>query len=70
MTLNYIVNSSGIPATTLMAGLKLPQPIGPAHVSLHQPLANVAAELRYPGGPRGLCDDLQAVITGHARDEP
>ena len=70
MTLNYIVNSSGIPATTLMAGLKLTQPSGPAHVSLYQPLANVAAELRYPGGPPGLCADLQAVITRHAQDEP
>ena len=83
MTLSYVANSAGIPTATLTAGLMQElkgdaSPRGPgapsatpaaADIHLHQPLDQMAAELRYPGGPPRLFADLEAVITRHAQDK-
>ena len=72
MTLNYIANSSGIPSATLTRDLRKAmgptEPTTPGEIRLHKPLSELAADLRYPGGPRALGEQLQAILTRHARD--
>ena len=78
MTLEYIANSSGIPTTTIIDELGLDklarrealkdasgQGTG---VSAYQSLVELAHELRYPRGPRGLGEDIEEVISRHAQE--
>lgn len=61
MTIGYIANASGTPAADLVAGLA-PETAERAGARLHLPLDALAAELAYPGGPRALERDLEAVL--------
>ncbi|TWU31813.1 hypothetical protein [Novipirellula artificiosorum] len=78
MTLEYITNSSGIPTTTIVGELGLDafargeapprSPGSDSEVSIRKPLSELANELHYPRGPRGLCEDIEAVIAQHAQE--
>lgn len=78
MTLEYIANSSGIPTTTIIDELgldRLARRESPkrasgedAEVGVYQSLVELAHDLRYPRGPRGLGEDIEAVISRHAQD--
>tara|TARA_R110002073_G_scaffold35970_11_gene104904 strand:+ start:983 stop:1648 length:666 start_codon:yes stop_codon:yes gene_type:complete len=78
MTLEYIANSSGIPITTIVDELGLDKfalqepPSSESgsddEVYIHKPLDELAHELRYPRGPRGLIEEIKAVITRHAQE--
>jgi len=77
MTLEYIANSSGIPAATMIDELGLDRLArresskraagDDVQVSVHQPLEELAHQLHYPRGPRGLSEDIEAILTQHAR---
>lgn len=60
MSIEYIANSTGVPTETIVeeAGLE-------NATSLYKPLAVLADELDYPGGPRGLEDAIRDVLTLH-----
>ncbi|WP_372719852.1 hypothetical protein [Novipirellula sp.] len=78
MTLEYIANSSGIPITAIVDELGLDalasqeSPSSESgsdnEVYIHKPLDVLAHELRYPRGPRGLMEDIQAVIARHVQE--
>ncbi|TWU25219.1 hypothetical protein Pla52o_15170 [Novipirellula galeiformis] len=78
MTLEYIANSSGIPTTTMVDELGLDEfaeqespsneSASNAEVYIHKPLEELAHELRYPRGPRGLIEDIKAVITRQVQE--
>ena len=73
MTLEYIANSTGVPAATIVDELGLNERARELsaedgldrkiEVSVYRPLSELARDLRYPRGPRGLGEDIQAVIT-------
>lgn len=57
MSLRYISNSGGIPLDDLFAKTGLPSTLNP-----DKPLELLAAEEEYPGGPRGLVEDVAKAL--------
>lgn len=57
MSIRYIANSTGVPEEQIFAALKLPQ-----EGNQSKPLALLADEQRYPGGPRALEDAVTAAL--------
>lgn len=72
MTLEYIANSTGVAAETIIAELGLDAlaraESGQAEISIYQPLMDLAADVRYPRGPRGLSEDIKTVLSQHAEE--
>ncbi|TWU37777.1 hypothetical protein Q31b_45660 [Novipirellula aureliae] len=72
MTLEYVANSTGIPASTIVDDLglddrarELSAPNGSdrkIEVNVHRPLFDLARDLHYPGGPGGLGEAIERVI--------
>jgi hypothetical protein len=57
MSLRYISNSGGIPLDELFTKTQLSPTLNP-----DKPLDLLAAEEKYPGGPRGLVDDVAKAL--------
>lgn len=57
MSLRYISNSGGIPLDDLFAKTGLPSTLNP-----DKPLELLAEETKYPGGPRGLVEDVAKAL--------
>ena len=78
MTLEYVANSSGVPAVTIVRKLRLDERAidvsanreDTVEVSVYRPLSDLARDLRYPRGPRGLGEDIQAVIDAQPVQSP
>ncbi len=72
MTLEYIANSTGVSAETIITKLGLEALLraesGQTEVSIYQPLMKLAADARYPRGPRGLSEDIKAVLSQHVEE--
>ncbi len=58
MTVQYIANSVGIPAETILQAVNIPAADGNAH----KPLGFLADELDYPGGPGALVAAIQKIV--------
>jgi hypothetical protein len=57
MTVQYIANSTGIPAETLFSAINLP-----AEGNANKPLGFLSQEMKYPGGPKALAAALQKIV--------
>lgn len=66
MSVQYIANSTGVAAETILQELHLPIDSN----RLNQPLDVTADEVNYTGGPRQLAVDVQAVINRLAPPNP
>ncbi len=60
MSIQYIANSTGIPVETIFKEINLEQD-GNAFI----PLEYLVDEVKYPGGPRALFENIQRVIDTH-----
>jgi hypothetical protein len=57
MTVQYIANSSGVPALVIF------QEIGiPFEGNNFKPLGFLSDQVNYPGGPRALCAAIQKIV--------
>ncbi len=61
MTVEYIANSTGIPAETLLGEINLP-----VEGNRYVPLGPLSDRLKYTGGVQGLEAALQKVVDSHA----
>jgi len=61
MSVQYIANSTGIPAETIFQDLGIPMD-GNAYL----PLGGLSTDYNYAGGPRKLIADIQKIIDSHA----
>jgi hypothetical protein len=57
MTVQYISNSTGVPAETIFAGIGLP-----AEGNAHKPLGFLSDQTNYPGGTKALVAAVQKVL--------
>ncbi|TWT78784.1 hypothetical protein CA13_01810 [Planctomycetes bacterium CA13] len=80
MTLQYVANSSGVSATTIIDELGLadlaqqathgPDENGDGEVNVHLPFDELAGRLRFPGGPHRLCEEIATVLRRQSEDAP
>ncbi len=66
MSMQYIANSTGVAAETILQELHLPADAN----NLNKPLDVTAGEVNYTGGPRQLVADVQAIIDRLAPPNP
>jgi hypothetical protein len=57
MTVQYIANSTGVPAETILQAINLP-----LDGNAHKPLGFLSDEVDYPGGPKMLIAAVQKIV--------